>query len=98
MNFFDTTGFIYDSQDDTTYIGLSKINNFPNKKHFLITYVLQNEQYRPDLISFRLFQNVNFAWILDEMNNFYHGFKEYEVGKRIFYLKRSDLEDLGFIR
>jgi hypothetical protein len=32
------------------------------------------------------------------MNNFFHGFKEYEIGREIFYLKKDDLQSLGFIR
>jgi hypothetical protein len=93
MNFFNNCGTI-----DGEYLNICRIGTFPLSKHFLITTVAQNEQYRPDLISFRLFQNVNYAWILDEMNNFYHGFKDYESGIEIFYLKKEDLMSLGFIR
>jgi hypothetical protein len=98
MKFFDKCGFIFDESENKNYIGLSNISSFPVKKHFLTTYVLQNEQYRPDLISYRLFNNVNYAWVIDEMNNFYHGFKDYEAGKKIFYLKKEDLKSLGFIK
>jgi hypothetical protein len=98
MSYFDNVNFINDQEDNIVYVGLTKTNVFPNKKHFLSTYVLQNEQYRPDLVSYRLFQNVNHAWIIDEMNNFYHGFKEYETGRKIFYLTKTDLIGLGFIR
>lgn len=97
MNFFSKAGVIFDN-NNVPYSNLAIIEQFPLKKHFLKTYVLQNEQYRPDLISFRLFNNVNYAWVIDEMNNFYHGFKEYEAGREIFYLKKEDLNALGFIR
>jgi hypothetical protein len=93
MNFFDNCGTI-----DGEYLNICRINQFPLKKHFLITVIQQNEQYRPDLVSYRLFQNVNYGWILDEMNNFYHGFKDYTSGREIFYLKKEDLETLGLIR
>lgn len=93
MNFFSNCSTI-----DGEYLNICQIDEFPLQKHFLKTSVLQNEQYRPDLISYRLFQNVNYAWILDEMNNFYHSFKHYESGKEIFYLKKEDLQVLGFIR
>lgn len=93
MNFFDNCGTI-----DGEYLNICRINQFPLKKHFLITVIQQNEEYRPDLVSYRLFQNVGYSWILDEMNNFYHGFKDYTSGKEIFYLKKEDLETLGFIR
>lgn len=91
MNFFNNCRIV------DGVISICSIRQFPKSKHFLKTYVLQNENYRPDLVSYRLFNNVNYAWILDEMNNFYHGFKDYETGKEIFYLKKEDLEDLGFI-
>jgi hypothetical protein len=97
MKFFDTCGSITDD-DFKKYVGLSRISLFPKSKHFLRTYVSQNEQYRPDLISYRLFESVNYSWVLDEMNNFYHGFKEYTSGREIFYLRKEDLRDLGFIR
>ena len=92
MNFFNNCGII------DNYIGIGKIPTFPKKEHFLKTMVLQNEQYRPDLVSYRLFKNTNYSWIIDEMNDFYHGFKEYEIGRQIFYLKKEDLTDLGIIR
>lgn len=99
MNFFDNCEIIVDESDyGVSYIGLSNILTFPKKENFLKTYVLQNEKYRPDLVSYRLFNNVNYAWIIDEMNNFYHGFKEYEIGRQIFYLKKDDLRALGFIK
>jgi len=91
MKFFNNCKIV----DNT--ISLCFIKQFPKNKHFLKTYVNNNEQYRPDLISYRLFNNVNYSWIIDEMNNFYHGFKDYESGKEIFYLKLEDLQDLGFI-
>lgn len=93
MSFFNFCSII---EDNKSYVGLSNIPQFPKKEHFLKTYVLQNEQYRPDLVSYRLFNNVKYSWILDEMNNFYHGFKEYEIGRIIYYLKKENLEDLGF--
>ena len=96
MRFFNNCSIINDGE--RSYLTLANIDVFPKKEHFLKTYVLQNEQYRPDLISYRLFDNVYCSWILDEMNNFYHGFKEYEIGREIFYLKKDDLRALGFIR
>jgi hypothetical protein len=93
MNFFDNCGFI-----NGEYVGFSSFPSFPKREHFLKTMVLQNERYRPDLISYRLFGTVYCGWILDEMNNFYHGFKDYEIGREIFYLKKGDLEGLGIIR
>lgn len=92
MNFFDNCYEI------DGCVSLSIVPILPSKKHFLKTYVFQNERFRPDLISLRLFNNVNYSWILDEMNDFYHGFKEYEIGREIFYLKKEDLESIGFIR
>ena len=92
MNFFNNCGLI------DNHLGIVNIPIFPKKSHFLKTMVLQNEQYRPDLVSYRLFKNTNYSWIIDEMNDFYHGFKEYEIGRQIFYLKKEDLVDLGIIR
>ena len=96
MKFFQNCSTINDGV--TTYIGLCRIPNFPEKKHFLKAYILQNESYRPDLVSLRLLGNVNYAWVLDEMNNFYHGFSDYQSGKEIFYLKKEDLKALGYIK
>ena len=93
MKFFENCVTI-----DGQYVSLCSIQNFPNQKHFLKTYVLQNEQYRPDLISYRLLGNVNYSWVLDEMNNFYHGFKDYEIGREIFYLRKEDLRGMGYIK
>ena len=94
MKFFENCSIIY----NTSHIGICSISQLPQEKHFLKTYVLQNEQYRPDLVSYRLFNNVNYAWVIDEMNNFYHGFSDYEAGRQIFYLKKEDLSALGYIR
>jgi hypothetical protein len=93
MKFFENCSII-----DGEYVGLCTIAKFPKSKHFLKTNVLQNEQYRPDMVSYRLFNNVNYAWVIDEMNNFYHGFKDYESGKEIFYLRKEDLKALGYIK
>ena len=92
MNFFKNCVIIENA------ISICRIKQFPKKEHWLKTFVQQNERYRPDMISYRLFNNVNYAWVLDEMNDFYHGFKDYEIGKEIFYLKAEDLQELGIIR
>lgn len=61
------------------------------------TIVKTNEIYRPDKISQRIWQTADLSWVLDIINNFETGVKEYALGVEIRYVSTQRLRDLGLI-
>lgn len=68
---------------------------FPLKASLLKTRVLITEEFRPDKIALRLYQEPLASWILDEANNFYNGFSDYYHNREIYYPSITALDLMG---
>jgi hypothetical protein len=65
------------------------------KDYYEIFKITSEYEYRPDKIANKLWANQRAAWILNAINGFTHGMKEYESGKSIFYLNADILTLMG---
>ena len=98
MNYFDYSNEIIGVNEKTQreifYSSISYTPQLPLKTSMLKTKILQTENFRPDKVSYRLFNDPFMSWLIDEINNFY-SFKDYEAGKEIYYLGPGALESIG---
>lgn len=78
--------------------GLSYFPDFYSYKNYFLEHIIKPEEaYRPDKIAYNLWGNQRASWILDAINNFTHGIKEYEKNKSIYYLSKDILVNLGIL-
>lgn len=95
MNYFDFADIILDKVniDNIPYRTISlPSKSIPLDKSKLQTTVVgTGEIYRSDKIAFRIYGRTDLFWLLDYANNFNHGFKEYALGAKIFYISPNDL-------
>ena len=99
MQLFDFSGLKID-ENNNKFAGISyfpAINKMVGNTSLLTTIVLDNEEYRPDKISDRLWGSQNLSWILDVLNNFETGIIEYTKGTTIQYLSLDRLIKIGMI-
>lgn len=84
----------YDIDYNIQYSGVAYIPSL-KAKTYQYTVVYPNEAFRPDIIALRILGDQNLSWILDEINGFEHGIKEYTMNREIKYLKPSTIETAG---
>ena len=93
--FFDSAGILYDDNN----VRFRDIVNVPSfekyKDQYKIHTITPQEEYRPDLIAWNLWDNEKLAWILDSINGFIHGYREYTSGTQIYYLEADVLQKIG---
>jgi hypothetical protein len=80
-------------KDNILYRGISypsRVIPF-DKSNLLSTVVETNEIFRSDKVSFRIYGTSQLFWLLDHVNNFKHGFREYAHGAEILYIHPNDL-------
>lgn len=97
INFYDYSN-VFNTLDENrkiiSYSSISYTPKIPLKRFLLKTKILQVEKYRPDKISYRLFNDPRLSWILDEINNFY-SFSDYYPEREIYYLDEKGLSFIG---
>jgi len=97
MHYFNFSQIFLDQtlKDNIPYRGIS----YPNrsikidKERLLSTTVGTGEIYRSDKISYRIYGTSDLFWLIDHVNNFKHGFKEYYLGAEILYIAPNDLPE-----
>lgn len=94
MQYFDYAPVTTDRRDNIEYKAIAFIQNFSSLDILLTDTVQDNEQFRPDKISYRLYGQPDFDWVLNITNGFDHGFKEYTIGKTFKYPRESDLNKI----
>jgi len=88
---------------DENNLPFSGISYFPTSTELfkdtdiLYTEVMNDESYRPDKIAYRLWQSQNISWILDVLNDFENGIKEYKRGTSLKYVSVTRLKAIGII-
>ena len=66
---------------------------FKIKRNVSFYTLRQEDIYRPDLLSFRLYSNPNLWWILFKYNNIDDVWNDLEVGQVIHVPSYADIED-----
>jgi hypothetical protein len=98
MKLFDYSNVMLDNNE--YFAGISY---FPIKEQIIgddvvsITQVSLHEQYRADLIADRLWGLPDLNWVLDILNDFETGIKEYKVNTEIKYVSLLQLKKIGII-
>lgn len=83
------------TDDNVNFLSIINLPNFPINV-YKEDIVLESEAYRPDKISFRLFnEEIKYDWVLMEINNFNHPFADFYPGRKIKYISYDDLIRLG---
>lgn len=78
--------------------GIAYIPDFSLYKEYFKSYTIPTYQaYRPDKIVFELWGNQFLVWILNAINNFDDGIKEYTSNRVIYYLEKNVLQNIGVI-
>jgi len=96
-NYFASLETLYDEKN-VPYNGVFNNIDFRIYESYYKSYkILADEQYRPDKIAWKLLGSQDFSWILDLINNFENGIKEYEQNKIIKYLDMQFLINMGVI-
>lgn len=97
LNYFDNMEILYDEKN-IPYTGIFNDIDFRKYKTYFKTYRIKpEEQYRPDKIAWKLLKSQDLSWILDSINNFETGIKEYTQDRIIYYLDIQFLNNLGII-
>lgn len=91
FDFAKFTAFENNNHDILTSYFLDKIKDLPIRGVFTITY----EEYRPDIISRKIFRDTQYWWLIMEYNNISNIF-ELTNGKELYYFSINELENLYF--
>lgn len=83
--------FLEDNFDVLDSYFLENFNSLPARGNFIIT----TEEYRPDLVSYKIYDTVNY-WSLILLYNNIKDFDELITGKVLNYFDVRDLESLFF--
>lgn len=59
------------------------------------TFRISSEEYRPDLVAYKIYKDVQYWWILMLYNNFMH-YRDLKVGTSVNYPSGASIEDLYF--
>lgn len=101
MQLFDYSNLNFDTKKQLYFAGISY---FPTaftilgeNTEVLYTNVKANEIYRPDKISQRLWQTPDLSWVLDLLNDFETGIREYSFDTELRYVTANRLRDVGII-
>ena len=98
MNFFDNNAELTDVETYSLYRGINNYRIVYSLELDVVPYkILPHQQFRPDKICSDLYDEPGLSWVLDDLNNFKHGFKEYEPDKTILTFKRETLIRNGII-
>lgn len=85
-NFFDYQGDCYDVLDSAF---LRELRNLPLGGVFEVT----SEEGRPDLIAYRIYNNVNLWWVILHYNK-KESYADIVIGEQISYPRIGDLQKL----
>lgn len=97
MNLYDFNTILTDEDTFASYRGVNSYN-IAYRPADIGTYdILPEDKFRPDKISFNLYGTPDLFWLLDDLNNFKHGVKEYIPGRTIKYYSRNALISSGIL-
>jgi len=89
---------IYKEEDEILFKGITYTPDLSEYSDYFKTHTItEMEEFRPDKIANKLWYQEDAAWVLNEINYFQHGIKEYIRGKEIKYLERDILVNLGIL-
>ena len=91
MKYFENNTLLSDEEDFKAYRGLNSYRLSYALSDLSFHEIQPNEQFRPDKICEKLYDDPSLGWVLDDINHFKHGIKEYLPGKKIKYLSKATL-------
>jgi len=97
MHMYDANTILTDDETYESYRGVNSYNIIYNLADIGTYDILPEDKFRPDKISFTLYGTPDLFWLLDDLNNFKHGIKEYVPGKTIKYYSRDVLISNGLL-
>ena len=98
MNLFDNNAVLYDDDTSLPYKGINSYRIAYSQDEIALHPISPEQQFRPDKICDELYDDPTLTWLLDDLNNFKHGIKEYLPNKNIKYLKRETLVRNGILK
>lgn len=95
MDYFDFNETFIDDDDNQEYSGICfDVTDFSDYEDYFKAYVVDHtEVYRPDIIAYNLWGNINLAWVLNEINHM--EIKDYTYEAEISYVSEEILISLG---
>lgn len=78
--------------------GIAYVPDFSLYQQYFLQYTIPaHHEYRPDKISMELYSTPYLDWVLNEINYFTHGIKEYKKNTTINYLDVQILRTIGIV-
>ncbi len=99
MKFHDFSPRMID-EDGTPFAGISyhpTARDIVGDGEALRTTVLDSEHLRPDKVAKRLWGLQDASWILDAINGFDNGIREYARGAEVSYVSLKRLRNIGLV-
>lgn len=95
MNYFNFNDTFIDEDTNQEYSGICfDVTDFSEYEDYYNKYVVDHpEVYRPDIIAYNLWGDINLAWVLNEINHI--GIKDYTYEKELNYVSEEILISLG---
>lgn len=88
---------IFDPEDKKRSIGLVKYDKTILELEYEEFRISKKYEYKPNLISFDKYGSAQYSWVIDVMNHFEHGFREYKVSTIIKVPLKSELRAIGIL-
>lgn len=89
---------VFNHKQNVLINSIAYVPNFSlYSKYYLKYQIPVFNEYRPDKISYELYNTPYLDWVLNEINYFTHGIKEYKRNTIINYLDITILKTLGII-
>lgn len=92
---FDFANILTGLDDNRENYSISRPPRFPIKG-MIESEINSDEQFRPDKVAYRLYNDAQLSWVVDEANNWYH-IKEYTIGRKFLYPTETTLIQMGIL-
>lgn len=92
---FDFANILSSDTDNRQNYSVSRPPRFPISG-MIQDEIQSDEQYRPDKVADRIYNDPSLSWIIDEANNWFH-LKEYTIGKKFLYPNENTLIQMGIL-
>ncbi len=97
MEFFDFANTVIDRRDGTERLSVAVTPRFPFAGGYKEITIEAKHRFRADKIADQEYGDEKLTWVIDLFNNFSHGFKEYEVGRKIKVPTIKTLREMGIL-
>lgn len=92
---FDFTKIITGNEDNRDNYSIVRIPQWPIKG-MIEDEIQSDEQYRPDKVAYRVYNDASLSWIIDDANNWFH-VKDYTIGRKFYRPSETTLVQMGIL-